>query len=111
MQTLTLKFPVVYQAAAPHDIVSMISLEVARELLNEAEYGKSQKCVAITFLSCNRDKKTGGEMITIASAQKHGLRNHPGYRHMFGIYDLTTGKRHAVHERLTFKINGQEVFW
>lgn len=89
----------------------MIALEIALNEMKSAELGKSQKSFAITFLNCHRTKKTGGEMITIIQAQKHGLKNAPGYRHMVGILDVNFGKRMAVHERLIFKFNGQEVFW
>jgi type 1 fimbria pilin len=106
-----LKIPVVYPPGCACDIGSMISLEIALNEMRNAELGKSQKSFAISFLNCNRDKKTGGEMVTIIQAQKHGLKNTPGYRHMVGIYDHNSGKRMAVHERLIFKFNGQEVFW
>lgn len=96
---------------APYDIGSMISLEEAKKIMDRAEYGKSKESFAISFLSCNRDKKTGGEMVTIINAQKHGLKQRPGYRYMVGIYDLNSNRHNAAHERLIFKINGQEVFW
>ena len=104
-------FPVVYWVLVPCDIGSMIALETVLIQMKDAELGKSQKAFALTFLHCNRDKKTGGEMVTIIKAQKHGLKNKPGYRYMVGIFDHNSGKRMAVHERLIFKFNGQEVFW
>ena len=89
----------------------MIALETVLNEMRNSEFGKSKKSFAITFLNCNRDKKTGGDLITIINAQKHGLKNTSGYRHLVGIYDHASGKRMAVHERLIFKFNGQEVFW
>lgn len=79
--------------------------------MRDAVLGESQKSFSITFLNCNREKKTGGDLITLVNAQKHGLRNSPGYRYMVGIFDHSTGNRIAVHERLIIKFNGQEVFW
>lgn len=78
--------------------------------MRDATLGESQKTFSITFLKCNRDKKTGGELISLVKAQKHGLKAQPGYKYMVGIYDPETGRRMAVHEKLIFKFNGQEVF-
>ncbi|HEY0056278.1 MAG TPA: hypothetical protein VGB63_13055 [Pedobacter sp.] len=89
----------------------MLSLKEGIEILNQAVFGESPKTVSIEFGTCNRDKKSGGEIFKLARAQKHGLRNHPGYKYMVGIYDHETGRHIAVHERLIFKINGQEIYW
>lgn len=73
--------------------------------------GKSQKSFSITFMTCNRETKKGGQIITIARAQKTGLKNAPGNKFLIGIYCHDTGKRYPVHERLIFKLNGQEIYW
>lgn len=89
----------------------MITLDAALEITRRAVFGESQETFSIEYLDCDRDKKTGGNLIQIARAQKHGLKNLAGYKYMIGIYDHETGRRKAVHERLIFKINGQEVYW
>ncbi|MBC8053746.1 MAG: hypothetical protein H7Y13_11845 [Sphingobacteriaceae bacterium] len=89
----------------------MLSLKQGLEILNEAVFGESPKTFSIEFGTCNRDKKSGGDILNIAKAQKHGLKAQSGYKYMLGIYDHETGRRIAVHERLIFKINGQEIYW
>lgn len=89
----------------------MFALQTVLNTMQEAYMGQSDKCFSIAFLKCDRNKKTGGELVTIARAQKHGLKAFHGYKRMIGIFDHDTGRRAAVHERLIFKFNGQEVYW
>lgn len=69
------------------------------------------KCFSIVFLTCHREKKTGGELIKLEDANKCGLPPNCKGHEMRGIKDNITGKRYAVHNRLIFQLDGQEIYW
>ncbi|CDS92703.1 hypothetical protein BN1088_1431046 [Sphingobacterium sp. PM2-P1-29] len=80
-------------------------------LLNRARYQESDECVSITFLTCDRKRKQGGEWRTIERAQTCGLPYSVRENEMRGVVDLNSGvKTTAVHLQLIFEINGKRVF-
>lgn len=66
---------------------------------------------SITFMTCDRNRKTGGEIIVLESANKCGVPDSCKDREMRGIKCNQTGKRYAVHNRLMFTFNNENIYW
>ncbi len=66
---------------------------------------------SIVFLTADRNRITGGEMIVLENANKCGLP--PGCKdhEMRGILDNDSGKKYAVHNRLIFQFNKEDTYW
>lgn len=90
----------------------MISLKNALREIAKKDYRDGNGVFSILFLTCNRTKKTGGELVEIKNACQCGLpSNYGNLNEMRGIMDMDTGKKTAVHNRLIFQINNEEVYW
>lgn len=64
----------------------------------------------IKVLTCNREKKTGGDWLTMKGVVKTGLPFNCSDKFMFGIkVPDSGGKPIAVHGRLIAEINGQKI--
>jgi hypothetical protein len=61
------------------------------------------------FMKCNRDKRTGGQLVKVEHAKKCGLPYHCADHEMRGIVDQY-GNKTAVHLRLIFEFNGLTVY-
>ena len=90
----------------------MISHKNAIRLIDSRDYRDNNGTFSIVFVSCNRDKKTGGEIVSVDKACKAGLPPRcKNANEMRCIIDTETGKKTAIHNRLIFQINGQEIYW
>ncbi|MGY4385642.1 hypothetical protein ACVWYN_002688 [Pedobacter sp. UYP24] len=89
----------------------MIELKLALRAIDKMDYRDGTESFSIVFLTADRTRKTGGEMIVLESANKCGLP--PGCKdhEMRGIKDNETGKRYAIHNRLIFQFNKQDIYW
>jgi hypothetical protein len=90
----------------------MIALKNALRLMSKKDYRDGNGTFSIVFMTCNRDKKTGGEIVRIDNACQCGLpSNYGNLNEMRGIMDMDTGKKTAVHNRLIFQVDNSEVYW
>lgn len=104
-------FPVVYQASCTWDIRTMLELKDALRQLDRMDYRDGNGTFSIVFMTCNRDKITGGEMIELNEANRCGLPPTCKGHEMRGVRCAETGKKYAVHNRLMFRFNREEIFW
>lgn len=88
-----------------------IDLKVALQDIDKKDYRDGNGNFAIAFMTCDRTKKTGGEIIILTNACKCGLPPTCKGHEMRGIKDMETGKPYAVHNRLIFTYNEQEIYW
>lgn len=102
---------VVYQAGASIDIRTVIDLKDALREIDKKDYRDGNGTFSIVFMTCNRVKKTGGEIKVIPQAYKCGLPANCKGHEMRGILNMETGKKTAVHNRLIFQVNKHEVYW
>lgn len=79
------------------------------KLLESADHENGNQTFSLVYLNCNRNKRTGGEWISIDNAKKCGLPYHCADKEMRGIMD-TNGKVTAVHLRLIFQFNNLTVY-
>lgn len=103
--------PVVYLPAFIPDFRFMIELKMALRIIDKKDFRDNNGDFAITFLTTDRTKRTGGEFIELRNACRMGLPPNCKDRQMRGIRDMQTGKKYAVHNRLIFGFNGQKVYW
>lgn len=89
----------------------MIELKHALREIDKMDFRDGNGNFSIVFLTCNRDKKTGGELIRLENANSCGLPPNCKGHEMRGIKDNETEKRYAVHNRLIFQFNNEEIFW
>jgi hypothetical protein len=89
----------------------VISLKDAVDLIEQHDYRDGKGPFKIVFLTCHREKKEGGELIVLDKACGMGLPPNCKGHEMRGVKCMDTGKKYAVHNRLIFQINGQEVYW
>jgi hypothetical protein len=89
----------------------MISLKDALEFIRKHDYRDGRGEFSIVFMTCNRDKRDGGELIKLTRACMMGLPPNCKGHEMVGIKCMETGKKYAVHNRLIFQLNEQEIFW
>lgn len=75
------------------------------------DYRDGGKTFSIKFMTCNREKKTGGDIIELKTAHQCGLPPNCKGHEMRGIKDMETGKPYAVHNRLMLEYDGQEIYW
>lgn len=88
-----------------------IDLKLALADMKTKDYRDGGGTFGIVFLTANRDKKTGGEIIRLTNAHQCGLPPNCKGHEMRGVKDMATGKPYAVHNRLIFEYNGEEIFW
>jgi len=90
----------------------MIALKNALTLIRKHDFRDGYGSFSIDFMKCNRDKGTGGELISLDKACSCGLPpTCKNVHEMCGIKDMETGKKYAVHNRLMFTVNGQPIYW
>lgn len=89
----------------------MIDLKQALKEMKQKDYRDNNGSFAIVFLTCNRHLKTGGELINLKNACAMGLPPNCTDHEMRGVKDMETGKRYAVHNRLMFMYNNEEIIW
>ena len=91
--------------------VLMIDLKEALRIIREKDYRDGKGSFSLTFGTANRDEATGGELINLKKACGCGLPKNCKGHEMIGIKCMETGKPYAVHNRLIFEFNDQEIIW
>lgn len=89
----------------------MINLKDALADMKTKDYRDGGGNFSICFITCHREKKTGGDIISLNNAQQCGLPPNCKGHEMRGVRDMDTGKPYAVHNRLIVMYNGLEIFW
>jgi hypothetical protein len=89
----------------------MIALADALKIIRQHDYRDGNGSFGVVFLTCNRTDRTGGELIELTEACGCGLPPTCKDHDMIGIKDMQTGKPYAVHNKLLFQINKQEIYW
>lgn len=90
--------------------MSILLKDVIRDI-DRKDHRDGNGTFSITFMTCHVTKTTGGEFISLEKAGKTGLPPNCKNHEMRSIIDLQTHKKYAVHNRLIFKYNEQEVIW
>jgi hypothetical protein len=90
-------------------LMSAIHYSELLKLFEEADHERGNNTLSLVYLSCNRNKKTGGEWVRVENVKKCGLPYHCADHEMRGIMH-PNGKIDAIHLRLTFEVNGQQVY-
>jgi len=89
----------------------VIELKELLRYIDKHDYRDGNGNFKIAFMTCDRTKLTGGELVVLDNACGCGLPpNCKGYE-MRGIKDMETGKPYAVHNRLIFQLNDMEAYW
>lgn len=89
----------------------MIEHKAALDLIKTIGYRDNKGSFKVAFLKCNRHKKTGGQWVILDNACSCGLPPNCNGHEMVGIRDMQSGKEYAVHNRLIFELNEQEIYW
>ena len=89
----------------------MISLPDVLKQIEEKDHLNVKAIFSLTFLKANRDEKTGGQWVKLEKASSCGLPPNCRGHEMRGIKCLETGKPYAVHNRLIFQYNNQNIYW
>lgn len=89
----------------------MIELKAVLADIKTKDYRDTSETFAMKFVTCHRDKRTGGEIISLQKANSAGLPPNCKGHEMRGLRDTETGKHYAVHNRLIIEYNGQETYW
>jgi len=89
----------------------MIELKAAIRQIDKMDFRDTRESFSIVFLKCNRDKRTGGELVHLTSANKCGVPPNCEKHEIRGIKCNETGKRYAVHDRLIFQFNDEVIYW
>jgi len=89
----------------------MIELKLALREIDKKDFRDGNGNFSIVFLTANRDKRTGGELIHLQNANRCGLPPTCKGHEMRGIKDNVTEKKYAVHNRLIFQLNNEDIFW
>lgn len=79
--------------------------------IDKKDFRDGNGTFAVLFLTCNRDKKIGGEFIELTDACSCGLPPNCKGHEMRGIKDMLTGKKYAVHNRLIYQLNYKDAYW
>jgi hypothetical protein len=79
--------------------------------MRKRDYRDGNGTFAATFLKCNRHEKSGGDLVFVDEACCMGLPPNCDGHEMIGIRDMQTGKKYAVHNRLLFQLNNEEIYW
>ncbi len=87
-----------------------ISYTEMLKILDRCRYQSSDETLSITFLKCDRKRRTGGQWQTIEKGQICGLPYSVRENEMRGIVNLDSGIKTAFHIQLVFEINGKRVF-
>jgi hypothetical protein len=89
----------------------VIDLKTALREIDKKDYRDGNGTFSIVFMTCDRNRKTGGEIRVIRNACKCGLPKDCKSYAMRGIMDMDTGKKTAIHNYLIFQYNKHEVYW
>ena len=89
----------------------MIELKIALRQIDKMDFRDGQGKFSIVFMTCDRTKKKGGELIRLDNANSCGLPPNCKKHEMRGILCNDTGKKYAVHNRLIFQFNNEEIYW
>jgi len=89
----------------------VIAFKEAIREIDKRDFRDGNGSFALVFMTCDVNRKTGGELISLVNACKCGLPPNCKTHDMRGIKDLETGKKYAVHNRLIFQYNKQEIYW
>lgn len=89
----------------------MIELKQALREIDTKDYRDGNGSFCILFMTLDVNRNTGGEMIELTNACKCGLPPNCKGHDMRGIKDMETGKPYAVHNRLIFQYNKQNIYW
>jgi hypothetical protein len=89
----------------------MLSLNDALQIIKLHDYRDGNGSFKAVFMTCHREDKKGGELIELKNACGMGLPPKCAGHEMIGIRDMETGKPYAVHNRLLFTVNEQEIYW
>jgi hypothetical protein len=89
----------------------MVEYKEALREIDQKDFRDNKGSFAIQFMTCDINRNTGGEIITIENACKCGLPPNCKSQEMRGIKDMDTGKQTAVHNALIFQINHKPIFW
>ena len=85
--------------------MSLIYLTDALNLMNDRD-----SVFSIEFVSLNKSKKTGGELIKIDKATRAGARFNLSEKEMISVRSVdNTNLPYPVHIRLITEFNGQKV--
>lgn len=90
---------------------AIISLKEALQFIDKHDYRDGNGSFKIAFMLTNRTELTGGDIIILENACRMGLPPNCKDHEMRGIKDMDTGKPYAVHNRLMFSLNDQEIYW
>ncbi len=63
----------------------------------------------MTYLTCDRTRRKGGQWRTIEKGQIQGLPYSVRDNEMRGLVDLDSGIKSAIHIQLIFEFNGKRV--
>jgi len=89
----------------------MQELKLALREIRHKDFRDNNGHFQVMFLTCNRTEQTGGELIDLPEASGCGIPPNCKDHEMIGIRCNQTGKRYAVHNRLIFQLNNQDIFW
>lgn len=84
--------------------------EVVREMDRNDEQGNPVP-FSVMFVSCDRTKKSGGEIIMLRNVTKCGLPYSCKENEMRGLRDPLTKKVTPVHLRLIVEFNNERVHY
>src|SRR3546814_10511171 len=90
---------------------TMVELKDALKQIDEKDHRDGKGSFRILFLTCHRDKRKGGEWISLPRACSMGLPPNSKGKEMRGILCMETGHKYAVHNRLIFQFNSQDIYW
>jgi hypothetical protein len=89
----------------------VIELKLALRKIDQMDYRDGNGSFSIVFLTADRNRKTGGEFIVLKDANKCGIPSGCKDHEMRGIRCNDTGKKYAVHNRLMFQFNNEDIYW
>lgn len=90
---------------------NLIELKLALREIDRKDFRDGHGDFSILFLTCNRDKKIGGEFIRLEKACSCGLPPNCKGHEMRGVKDMITGKKYAVHNRLIYEFDNKVIYW
>lgn len=79
--------------------------------MDACKYGDSQQTFKIVYMKADKNRRTGGQLITVDRGQKCGLPYHCADNEMRGVVDMDSGKKTGFHLRLVFEFNDLIVYW
>jgi len=66
----------------------------------------------VEFITCNREKKTGGEIIRLKGVRKVGSRFHQKKLQMINVQAPGSSYHpFPIHIRLILRVNNEKIYW